>query len=76
MAKDLGTKFFVRISAKRMTKDGGASLAEAMTESLVNGCTRFEVEPKKVRITKRPWKIKFEKLLIQPPMAKAKRYPA
>ncbi len=37
VAKDLGTKFIVRTCAKRMTKDGGTSVAEVMTESLAQG---------------------------------------
>ena len=37
MAKDLSTKFIVRTCAKRMTKDGGTSIAEVMAERLAQG---------------------------------------
>jgi hypothetical protein len=76
VAKDLGTKFIVRTCAKRMTKDGGTSVAEVMTESLAQGVHQIRGRTKEGENYQAALEIKFEKLLIHPPVAKAKRYPA
>ena len=76
MAKDLGTKFVVRICAKRMIKDGGTSVAEVMTESLAQGVHQIRCRTKGAENYQAALEINFEKLLIHPPVAKPERYSA
>jgi hypothetical protein len=59
-----------------MTKDGGTSVAEVMTESLAQGVYQIRVRAKEGENYQAASEIKFRKLLIHPPMAKAMRYPA
>jgi hypothetical protein len=59
-----------------MTKDGGTSVAEVMTESLAQGVHQIRGRAKEGENYQAALEIKFEKLLIHPPVAKAKRYSA
>ena len=76
LTQDVGAHFLVRACVDRLAGDGRHTIATEMAETSVKGLHRIEVRNDKGEITKVTLEIKFQRILVQPPIGKQKRYPS
>lgn len=74
-AQEMGTHFLVRTCVDRLAEDGQQTIMEQMSESPVRGTHSIEVRDAKGNCSQALLEIRYRKLLVLPPMGKAKRYP-
>lgn len=71
----LGTKFVFRTCVNRRAGDGGeTTVYEVMEEQRVKGVHRIEVRDSKGKASTATLEIKYQKIKVQPPLGKEKRY--
>jgi hypothetical protein len=73
--KSLDAKFLFRTCVNRRAGDGGeTTVSEVMEEQRVKGVHRIEVRDSKGKPSTATLEIKYQKIKIQPPLGKEKRY--
>lgn len=75
LAEELKTKFLLRTCVDRLAQDGKATTAEHMKNADVRGTHAIEVRDDKGKISKAVLEIKFEKMVLKPPIGKQNQYP-
>ena len=73
-ANDVGTHFLVRMAASRLAKDGTTKTAAVMGKVAVKGLHRIEVRDRDGNSSEAVLEIKYERMIVQAPVAKAKDY--
>ncbi len=74
-AAELGTCFLVRTCVDRLIEDGSRAVAAAMDESTVRGVRRISVRGNDGEMRQAVMEIKYERLLLRPPVGKRKHFP-
>ena len=74
-AAKLGTCFLVRTCVDRLIEEGSRTVATAMNESTVKGLHRISVRGNDGEVRPAVMEIKYEHLLLRPPMGKRKHCP-
>lgn len=74
-AAELGTCFLVRTCVDRRIEDGSRAVAAAMDESTVKGVRRISVRGNDGEMRQAVMEIKYERLLLRPPVGKRKHFP-
>ena len=69
-------KFLVRIQTDRLAKDGFSKVSAEMKSAIIKGRHRIEVQDLKGQVSTVNFDIKFEKIIVHPPIGKKSRYPA
>ena len=75
-ASELGTRFLVRTCVDRLAGDGDHTVADEMREARSKGVHRVQARTKDGAAYEAVLRIKYERLLIRPPIGKQKDYPA
>ena len=75
-AHDAGTHFLLRTCVDRLAGEGDHTIAEEMREVRVQGLHRVEVRNKKGDPSKAVLELRYRRILVLPPIAKQKLYPA
>lgn len=73
-AQDAGTHFLIRSCANRRTEDGTSRLEAVMAEVPVQGTHRIEVRERSGRTSETVLELKYQRMLLLPPVAKQKQY--
>ena len=73
-ANDVGTHFLVRTSANRLAENGTTKTDAEMGEAQVVGLHRLEVQDRNGDVSEAVLEIKCRRMLVLPPVAKAKDY--
>jgi hypothetical protein len=73
-ANDVGTHFLVRMAASRLAKDGSTKTAAVMDKVKVKGLHRIEVRDRDGETSEAVLEIKYERMVVQAPVAKAQDY--
>ena len=73
-ANDVGTHFLVRTSANRLAEDGTTKTEAEMGEAAVAGLHRLEVQERNGDVSEAVLEIKYRRMLVLAPVAKAKDY--
>jgi len=73
-ANDVGTHFVIRTAASRLAEDGLTKTDAEMAEVRVKGLHRIEVRDNRGEVAEAVLEIKYRRMLVLPPVAKAKDY--
>lgn len=74
-AEEIGTRFLVRTCVDRLAKDGNCTVGDVMDESPWKGVHRVEGRTKAGECYEAVLQIRFEEVLVRPPIGKEKKYP-
>ena len=75
LAEELKTHFLVRTCVNRLADDGERTVAARMKKAVVKGRHRIVVRNKNGDLHEADLEIKFERLLVLPPIGKRRDYP-
>ena len=73
-ANDVGTHFVVRSAVSRLAEDGRAKTDREMQEVRIQGLHRIEVRDRNGDLVEAELELKYRRMLVLPPVAKAKDY--
>jgi hypothetical protein len=71
-----GTYFLLRTCVDRLAGDGQGTISAAMKHAKVKAIHRVEVRDGKGDVSEASLEVKYERLVVQPPIGKQKKYPA
>jgi Transposase DNA-binding len=75
-AATAGAHFLFRTCVDRLAGDGKSTVGALMKRSQVKAIHRVEVRDSKGKISEATLGVKYERLVVQPPIGKQKKYPA
>lgn len=75
-ARDVGTHFLIRTCVDRLAGDGGHTVATVMAKAQIRGRHRVEVQDDNGKPETAELEIKYERVMLQPPIGKQKQYPS
>lgn len=75
-AKETGTRFLIRTCVNRLAHDGNSTVADALAKSPVKGTYKVHSRDATGKDYVAVLSIKYEQLLIRPPIGKQKKYPS
>lgn len=75
LAGELGTNFLVRTCVDRLAGDGEHTVADEMHQSLSKGTHRVTARTKNGESYEAVLQVRYERLLVRPPIGKKKDYP-
>ena len=73
-AQDAGTHFLIRSCANRRAEDGTTRIEAEMAEVSVQGTHRIEVRDRAGQTAEAVLELKYQRMLLLPPVAKQKQY--
>ena len=75
LAEQLKAKFLFRTCVDRLAEDGEVTVSEVMKQARVQGIHTVEVRDNKGKADRAELEIKFEKMVVKPPIGKQSQYP-
>ena len=75
-AHEAGTKFLIRTCVNRLARDGASTVGDAMAKSRSKGTHRIHGRDANGKDYEAVLEIKYERMLVRPPIGKQKEYPA
>ena len=75
-AEQSGTKFLLRTCVDRLAGEGKHTISAAMRNAKVKATYRIDVRDVKGTVTEATVEVRYERLRIQPPIGKQKKYPS
>ena len=75
-AEQSGTKFLVRTCVDRLAGDGEHTISAAMRNAKVRATCRIRIRDPKGKVSDATVDIRYQRLQVQPPIGKQKRYPS
>src|SRR3954454_13179824 len=75
-AEQSGTKFLLRTCVDRLAGDGQHTISAAMRNAKVKAVYRLEIRDAKGTLSEATVEVRYQRLQIQPPIGKQKRYPS
>jgi hypothetical protein len=75
-AEQSGTKFLLRTCVDRLAGDGRHTISAAMRNAKVKAVYRLEIRDAKGTVSETTVEVRYQRLQIQPPIGKQKRYPS
>jgi hypothetical protein len=75
-AEQSGTKFLLRTCVDRLAGDGQHTISAAMRNAKVKAVYRIEIRDAKGTVSEATVEVRYQRLQIQPPIGKQKRYPS
>ena len=75
-AEQSGTKFLLRTCVDRLAGDGQHTISAAMRNAKVRAVYRIEIRDAKGTVSEATVEVRYQRLQIQPPIGKQKRYPS
>jgi hypothetical protein len=75
-AEENGTKFLVRTCVDRLAGDGESTISAAMRKAKVRATCRVRIHDARGKLSDATVEIRYQRLQVQPPIGKQKRYPS